>query len=66
MNKMTASNIGIVIGPNLLWPPGDNRCVCFTCVFCQLPLHTYVHRVLFMELYLEIIYILKYFHNYET
>lgn len=23
-NKMSSSNIAIVIGPNLLWPPGDN------------------------------------------
>lgn len=25
VNKMNASNLGIVIGPNLLWPPGENR-----------------------------------------
>lgn len=25
VNKMNASNLGIVIGPNLLWPPGDSR-----------------------------------------
>jgi len=23
VNKMTPSNIGVVIGPNLLWPAGD-------------------------------------------
>lgn len=23
VNKMSASNIAIVIGPNLIWPPGD-------------------------------------------
>ena len=29
MNKMSASNIAIVIGPNLLWPLGDDRFVCY-------------------------------------
>ena len=24
VNKMTSSNIGVVIGPNLLWPAGDS------------------------------------------
>lgn len=30
VNKMTPSNLGIVIGPNLLWPP-DKRFVVYYC-----------------------------------